>query len=1026
MESYFNLKCKGNPLNRKAHKIYFCCNASDFNSLFDVISDEIIGIDQNINIYYYDPSEGMPSKEDIDVLLSEMQLFVIPITVGFLDERKPSFARVNEFSYALENHIPVIPLMQKPDVFPDEMAETKKQMIEAFNRCCGAIEYLDKDDDRKNPGLSYREKLERTLKSMLVDDELSQRIRDAFDAYVFLSYRKKDRAEAKKVMRLIHENEFCRDIAIWYDEYLVPGEEYNDAIEEAMKKSALFALVVTPSLLEDPNYVKDIEYPNANELDKIIVAIKTQEVDFPKLFETYEGIGEHIVDSDASQVSVRLRSLLKDIALRKNNDSSHNYFIGLAYLNGIDVEINKEKGAEIIRTAAEDGLPEAMEKLADIYSGGHGVARNHPEALKWQQKYVDWIKANDSSEDHYKTLYTGLTKIKKLMSVYSDIGPISREILECAEKMREEDCEGWLEYLRDAYYAMTEYYANSGDREKAKEYSEKYLNLYEKDRETGDAELLHAYRSLTRINWGVDKNWEIELTKATIKLMEDNSLEFNESYGYREYLNECRSCYHELSREGLVSEAKAMSDKIEKYGSDVIAACETSEDYQSAVKLCDDIAHMYSYIGPNNPDTPFDRLPWDDDYKSMIWFGKAYDICTMLAEQDDSFHWAYKAFCYYHGMYSRDRDADVFKELNYCKKMLEMIENMESRAASQEDYQELDSAYSIMSGLPDYLSMDEIEWNLRRLKLKSNFYEEYENYKEIIKAYKDVLVFPINSVLSDMGDYIERIKDLYLIDDDYSVRLFIYMSEKYRECGDIDASKKWLDYAISRAANTTLEDEDAIPLFSYMSRTLKEQGDNDTSKIILDYAIARAAATTGYAMFTAKTPFDNGGIFEDLFGLGKLCFEIAPDEEKIVFRKMVEMYEKLETEKRIGQEEQEYDEENIADVCRLIADYCKSTGRHEEEYFRRKAVEVYSGLWNRVNAYRVKTYLEDVLLSTLNLVECLIRNAKKDEAKKEMKAMEGLLKDAWDVWEKRIDKSLYEYYQREYDRVKKMIMDSNN
>lgn len=50
------------------------------------------------------------------------------------------------------------------------------------------------------------------------------------DAYVFLSYRKKDRKHAKELMRLIHANRFCLDIAIWYDGFLAAGEDFNAAI----------------------------------------------------------------------------------------------------------------------------------------------------------------------------------------------------------------------------------------------------------------------------------------------------------------------------------------------------------------------------------------------------------------------------------------------------------------------------------------------------------------------------------------------------------------------------------------------------------------------------------------------------------------------------------------------------------------------------------------------------------------------------------------------------------------------------
>ena len=43
------------------------------------------------------------------------------------------------------------------------------------------------------------------------------------------------RRYAQELMRLIHKNEFCRDIAIWYDEYLTPGEDFNQEIAAALE-----------------------------------------------------------------------------------------------------------------------------------------------------------------------------------------------------------------------------------------------------------------------------------------------------------------------------------------------------------------------------------------------------------------------------------------------------------------------------------------------------------------------------------------------------------------------------------------------------------------------------------------------------------------------------------------------------------------------------------------------------------------------------------------------------------------------
>ena len=50
------------------------------------------------------------------------------------------------------------------------------------------------------------------------------------------------------------------------------------------------------------------------------------------------------------------------------------------------MEVNKEKGAALIQSAARDGLPEAMEKLADMYRTGDGVKRDYEAAIQWFER----------------------------------------------------------------------------------------------------------------------------------------------------------------------------------------------------------------------------------------------------------------------------------------------------------------------------------------------------------------------------------------------------------------------------------------------------------------------------------------------------------------------------------------------------------------------------------------------------------------------------------------------------------------
>ena len=385
MNEYRGLKYTPNVNPQGRARVFFCCYEKDFDRLFEPITAEILKIQQNATIWYYDPKEGIPDDENFIADLSRMQLFIVPITSGFL--YRENNARNVEFKYAIEHYTPVLPLMQESGLEDD------------FNRICGDLQYLDKNASFHDPtALPYEDKLKKYLESVLVSDELTQEIRDAFDAYIFLSYRKKDRNHAQNIMRLIHKNEFCRDIAIWYDEFLVPGDNFNDAIEEAIGKSKLFAMVVTPSLLEIPNYIKSVEFKAAKDYGIPVLPVEGQKTDRIALLKLYPGIPETV---DEAGLPKQLLQQLSSVALGSNNKyPEHNFLIGLAYLAGIDVEVDHERALNLITSAAEANLPEAYEKLVSMYQNGEGVGRNYNTAIEWQEKYV---KSLETDYDQYKT-----------------------------------------------------------------------------------------------------------------------------------------------------------------------------------------------------------------------------------------------------------------------------------------------------------------------------------------------------------------------------------------------------------------------------------------------------------------------------------------------------------------------------------------------------------------------------------------------------------------------------------------------
>ena len=366
---------KGNVNIKDQPRVCYTAHPRDHARYFESIRSDVYRT-QDCVFFYLEPDRQPNEHYYAD--LAEMQLFIIPVTGYFLYERCRAY---EDFLFAQEHHIPVLLLKQE------------KGYDDLFAEKCGDLQYLSKLDD-DHDGIPYSEKIDRFLAAVLVGEETVARIRAAFDAYIFLSYRKKDRTYAKKLMRLIHENDFCRDIAIWYDEYLTAGENFNDAIRAALKKSELFALAVTPNLVNEENYVMSTEYPLAKAEGKPILAVELEETDREALERCYEDVPPCTPCEDRATLSEALLDNLRQIAVRANDtDPTHNFLIGLAYLSGIDVETNHTRALELIEGAAQAGLTEAMEKLAFMYKMGEGVQRDLDKAIGWQKRLFDTLQA---------------------------------------------------------------------------------------------------------------------------------------------------------------------------------------------------------------------------------------------------------------------------------------------------------------------------------------------------------------------------------------------------------------------------------------------------------------------------------------------------------------------------------------------------------------------------------------------------------------------------------------------------------
>ena len=633
-------KTRGDAAPQGRPRIYFCCHNDDFNRLFEPVSEEILSLVPHAAIWYYDPKDGIPEDDQLFSDLGQMQLFILPVTKNFVYQ--DCRARTEEFAYALEHHIPLLPILKDPGLEQD------------FNRICGDLQLLDKNAAAKDPtAIPYEEKLKTFLNAVIVSDETANRVRDAFDAYIFLSYRKKDRASAQQIMRLIHQNEFCRDVAIWYDEFLTPGENFNEAISAAMQKSTLFALVVTPSLLEDPNYVMTTEYPEAKRSGKAILPVEAQETDAAELSRLYEGIDRAL---QPAQLAGRLKEALPGAApARSQGDPAHDFLIGLAYLSGIDVEVDHEKALQLITSAAEADLPEALDKLASMYSTGEGVRRSSYQMLQWYRRYTEVLQRladEDPSEEKLHRLFGSLLVLGNMQievdTAANAVGSYN-SMLAAAERMDALGYPAARSDLQICYRKFGDLAIKEGRTADAKELYQKSLQLAETlTGDSGSAEarrrLMHAFDRMGDIcqsekAFDEEKEWRRKSIIIAEDLVRENATELERRNMIISYSNYAELCIDN----GDLPEAKAWFLKG-------LENAETLAKEFPSQKNRRVVSHITGRLGYNCLET-------GDLAEAKEWFKKSFDLRIKLADEQRT--WENR----------RDLEVGYIRMEGICRKM---------------------------------------------------------------------------------------------------------------------------------------------------------------------------------------------------------------------------------------------------------------------------------------------------------------------------------------------------------------------
>ena len=586
--SDFQFRTRGQQSPQGKQRVYFTCHPEDFEMFFETIVKEIIGR-QDCAVFYLEPGTQPEDVEDYKLRLREMQLFVVPVTTKLLI--KANRAMDVDVPFAFENHIPVLPLMQESG------------LDDVFNKKFGDLQYLDKHNTDPT-AIPYEEKLTKYLESVIVGDELAKKVRAAFDAYIFLSYRKKDRKYAQELMKLIHSNPVCRDIAIWYDEFLTPGENFNEAIRAALEKSEVFALAVTPNLINEINYILTTEYPMACEMGKKILPAEMEATDRDKLGELYADLPELIANGDTAALAARLSVLLKAVAVRENDtDPQHNFFIGLAYLGGIDVEVDHERAVTLISGSAEQGYIPALKKLVAMYNNGEGVKRDYHKAVAWQEKLVEQRRKNYEAapnEDNAGWLLSDLWDLGDAYTALGQLSPAQKafdEMHRCSEvfsKQYTDKC--FLRYQSASYNNLGNIAQARGKLSEAEEWYRKSLAV-----RVSLAEETNTIQ--TRRDLSVSYNKLGDIAEASGKLSEAEEW-YRKGLAIRESLAEETNTVESRSdlsvsygRLGEITQARGKLSEAEEWYRKSLAIRESLAEETNTIESRSGLAVSYNNLG---------------------------------------------------------------------------------------------------------------------------------------------------------------------------------------------------------------------------------------------------------------------------------------------------------------------------------------------------------------------------------------------------------------------------------------------
>ncbi|WP_034447732.1 toll/interleukin-1 receptor domain-containing protein [Butyrivibrio sp. AE2032] len=322
---------------------------SDFNEMMDVAAEMLEFSDCIVHVQ--NPNAA-PSAEDASVWTNELSLIVFVVSERFLEE--VGFARCLMLPEAMKKRVRILPVK----------SADSGRLGEEFSRICGKIHLLDRGTQTFKDDLkTYFDSVLEPYRMIDLSEEQKRIRADLFRCKAFISYRKKDIDQLLRLLDFIREIPELRDMAVFFDSALVPGEDFNQRLKNEISGSDIIIFVVTPHLMEDGNYVIREEYPQAVAEGKILIPVFMDDTDASSVRSVFSAF-EEVLDFDDKDALVEklisVRSMFGDIP---SMTPEYKHLLAIAYETGDGTERNYILSNLLLREAASKGFPASVARL---------------------------------------------------------------------------------------------------------------------------------------------------------------------------------------------------------------------------------------------------------------------------------------------------------------------------------------------------------------------------------------------------------------------------------------------------------------------------------------------------------------------------------------------------------------------------------------------------------------------------------------------------------------------------------------